>query len=116
WMRKRIGPSGLIKSLQTHLPAWLEQSPEMPQLVHDALLQLRSAGPTEQQNQDTLTLLREQQLKADRRWRRGITAVVLIAAAVMITLPEAREWADSAPLWSWVLLAGAGALVVRGSR
>ncbi|MGO1460727.1 MAG: ubiquinone biosynthesis regulatory protein kinase UbiB [Marinobacter sp.] len=115
WMRKRIGPSGLIKSLQTHLPAWLEQSPEMPQLVHDALLQLRNAGPTEKQNQDTLALLREQQRKTDRRWRRGIIAVALIAAAAIGTLPEARAWAESAPLWSWALLAGAGALVVRGS-
>ncbi|MGO1750154.1 MAG: ubiquinone biosynthesis regulatory protein kinase UbiB [Marinobacter sp.] len=116
WMRKRIGPSGLIKSLQTHLPAWLEQSPEMPQLVHDALLQLRSAGPTEKQNQDTLALLKEQQRRTDRRWRRGITAAALIAAAIAGTLPEAREWAENAPLWTWALLAGAGALVVRGSH
>lgn len=116
WMRKRIGPSGLIKTLQTHLPAWLEQSPEMPQLVHDALLQLRSAGPTEKQNQDTLALLREQQRRADRRWRRGITAVALVAAAIIGTQPEARAWAENAPLWTWALLAGAGVLVVRGSR
>ncbi|WP_298449356.1 ubiquinone biosynthesis regulatory protein kinase UbiB [uncultured Marinobacter sp.] len=116
WMRKRIGPSGLIKSLQTHLPSWLEQSPEMPQLVHDALLQLRSAGPTEKQNQDTLALLREQQLRTDRRWRRGIAAIALVAAAVIGTQPEAREWAENAPLGTWALLAAAGALVWRGSR
>ncbi|MCK0163292.1 ubiquinone biosynthesis regulatory protein kinase UbiB [Marinobacter sp. S6332] len=116
WMRKRIGPSGLIKSLQTHLPAWLEQSPEMPQLVHDALLQLRGAGPTEKQNQDTLALLREQQRRTDRRWRRGIAALALIAAAIVGTQPEAREWAENAPIWTWVLLAGAGVLVMRGSR
>ncbi|MBU2873414.1 ubiquinone biosynthesis regulatory protein kinase UbiB [Marinobacter salexigens] len=116
WMRKRIGPSGLIKSLQTHLPAWLEQSPEMPQLVHDALLQLRGAGPTEKQNQDTLALLREQQRRTDRRWRRGIAAVALIAAAIIGTQPEAREWAENAPIWTWALLAGAGVLVMRGSR
>ncbi|MBK1850684.1 ubiquinone biosynthesis regulatory protein kinase UbiB [Marinobacter sp. 1-4A] len=116
WMRKRIGPSGLIKSLQTHLPAWLEQSPEMPQLVHDALLQLRGAGPTEKQNQDTLALLREQQRRTDRRWRRGIAAVALIAAAIIGTQPEASEWAENAPIWTWALLAGAGVLVMRGSR
>jgi ubiquinone biosynthesis protein len=116
WMRKRIGPAGLIKSLQTHLPSWLEQSPEMPQLIHDALLQLRGAGPTEKQNQDTLALLREQQRRTDRRWRRGITIVALIAAAVIGTQPEAHEWAKNAPLWTWALLAGAGVLVMRGSH
>ena len=116
WMRRRIGPSGLIKSLQTHLPAWLEQSPEMPQLVHDALLQLRSAGPTEQQNQDTLALLREQQRKTDRRWRRGILALALVGVGIAGTQPGATEWVQNVPLWSWALFAGAGALVLRGSR
>ena len=116
WMRKRIGPAGLIKSLQTHLPSWLEQSPEMPQLVHDALLQLRGAGPTEKQNQDTLALLREQQRRTDRRWRRGITALALVAAAIIGTQPEALMWAENAPLWTWALLAASGVLVIRGSR
>ncbi|MDO3720979.1 ubiquinone biosynthesis regulatory protein kinase UbiB [Marinobacter sp. chi1] len=116
WMRKRIGPSGLFKSLQSHLPSWLEQSPEMPQLVHDALLQLRQAGPTEQQNQATLELLREQQKRTDRRWRRGLTASALVAAAVLVSLPEARIWVEQAPPWSWGLLAAAGLVILRGSR
>ncbi|MBZ2169110.1 ubiquinone biosynthesis regulatory protein kinase UbiB [Marinobacter sp. F4216] len=116
WMRKRIGPSGLFKSLQSHLPSWLEQSPEMPQLVHDALLQLRQAGPTEQQNQATLELLREQQKRTDRRWRRGLTASALVAAAVLVALPEARIWVEQAPPWSWGLLAAAGLVILRGSR
>ncbi|QSP95137.1 ubiquinone biosynthesis regulatory protein kinase UbiB [Marinobacter salinisoli] len=116
WMRKRIGPAGLFKSLQSHLPSWLEQSPEMPQLVHDALLQLRQAGPTEQQNQATLELLREQQQRTERRWRRGLIATALVAAAVLGTLPEARTWVEQTPVWSWGLLAAAGLVVLRGSR
>ncbi|MDX1818791.1 MAG: ubiquinone biosynthesis regulatory protein kinase UbiB, partial [Marinobacter sp.] len=116
WMRKRIGPSGLIKSLQSHLPSWLEQSPEMPQLVHDALLQLRHAGPTEQQNRATLELLKQQQERTERRWRRGIAALVLVAVAVAGTRPEARAWLETTPSWSWALLAVAGALVLRGGR
>ncbi|MBW0147584.1 ubiquinone biosynthesis regulatory protein kinase UbiB [Marinobacter arenosus] len=116
WMRRRIGPSGLIKSLQTHLPSWLEQSPEMPQLVHDALLQLREAGPTEQQNQATLELLREQQVRSDRRWRRGLVVIILVTAAAIGTQPDALAWVERVPLWSWALLAAAGGLVLRGSR
>ncbi len=116
WMRKRIGPSGLLKSLQTHLPSWLEQSPEMPQLIHDALLQMRHAGPTEQQNRDTLALLRQQQARTERRWRRAGLAVVLVAAAVIGTQPEARAWVENTPAWSWALLAIAGGLVLRGGR
>ena len=116
WMRKRVGPAGLFKSLQTHLPSWLEQSPEMPQLVHDTLLQLRNSGPTEQQNEATLALLREQQIRADRRWRRGLLTLVLVAAAVLGIQPDAMVWLDSVPAWSWALLALAGLVVARGSR
>jgi ubiquinone biosynthesis protein len=116
WMRQRIGPAGLIKSLQTHLPAWLEQSPEMPQLVHDALLQLRSSGPTEEQNRATLELMKEQQQRSDRRWRRGFIAAVLAAAALAGTQEQAMQLAANAPLWSWALLALAGAVMLRGSR
>ncbi|GAA0844218.1 ubiquinone biosynthesis regulatory protein kinase UbiB [Marinobacter szutsaonensis] len=116
WMRKRIGPSGLLKSLQSHLPSWLEQSPEMPQLIHDALLQMRHAGPTEQQNRDTLELLRQQQARTERRWRRAGLALVLVTAAVIGTQPEARAWVENTPAWSWALLAIAGGLVLRGGR
>ncbi|HBI78438.1 MAG TPA: ubiquinone biosynthesis regulatory protein kinase UbiB, partial [Marinobacter adhaerens] len=116
WMRKRIGPSGLIKSLQSHLPSWLEQSPEMPQLVHDALLQLRQAGPTEPQNRATLALLREQQIRTERRWRRATLAVLLIAGGFLGTQPEGRQWIESVPAWSWALFAVAGGLMLRGSR
>ena len=116
WMRQRVGPSGLIKSLQTHLPSWLEQSPEMPQLVHDALLQLRGSGPTEEQNRATLALMKEQQLRSERRWRRGFIAAVLAAAAIAGSQPDAQQWVTDTPPWSWALLAVAAGVMLRGSR
>jgi len=116
WMRKRIGPAGLIKSLQSHLPSWLEQSPEMPQLIHDTLIQLRRSGPTEEQNRATLALLQEQQLRNERRWRRGFIAALMAGTALLGSQPQAGQWAVNLPLWSWALLAGAGALLLRGSR
>jgi ubiquinone biosynthesis protein len=114
WMRKRIGPSGFLKTLQTHFPAWLEQSPEMPQLIHDALLQLRGAGSTEQHNRDTLALLKQQHLRGERRW--GFVTALLVAAAVVASHPPSQQWLSDLPVWSWMLFIAAGALVVRGSR
>ena len=116
WMRQRVGPAGLIKSLQTHLPSWLEQSPEMPQLVHDALLQLRGSGPTEEQNRATLALMKEQQLRSERRWRRGFIAAALAVAAIAGSQPDAQQWVTDMPAWSWVLLAAAAGVMLRGSR
>src|SRR5690554_7102697 len=116
WMRKRIGPAGLVKSLQTHLPSWLEQSPEMPQLVHDALLQLRGSGPTEEQNRATLELMKQQQLRSERRWRRGFIAAVLAVIAVGSSHPQAQQLVTDMPVWSWALLAAAAGVMLRGSR
>ncbi|SFM63971.1 ubiquinone biosynthesis regulatory protein kinase UbiB [Marinobacter zhejiangensis] len=116
WMRKRIGPSGLVKSLQSHLPAWLEQSPEMPQLVHDALLQIRSGNPTRRDNSDTLALIEAAQSHQDRRWRRILLATVLVAVAVIGLEHDLVEVARELPPYGWGLLAAAAWLVARGSR
>ncbi len=116
WMRKRIGPSGLVKSLQTHLPAWLEQSPEMPQLVHDALLQIRSGNPTPRGNEDTLALIEAAQRRQNRRWRHTLMAGVLVAIAAIGVEHNLVDVAREVPLYGWGLLATATWLVARGNR
>jgi len=111
WMRGRIGPAGLIKSLKTHLPEWIEQSPEMPQLVHDALLQLRHSRPSDSASRQAIELLRESRARADRRWRRSIAAVALVGIAWLSIDHDLAILAQSLPTHGWVLLAGATWLV-----
>ena len=116
WMRKRIGPSGLIKSLQSHLPAWLEQSPEMPQLVHDALVQLRNTGSNDHPSRATLELIRENRARADRRWRRGLAAAALAGVAWLSLDHDLATLAQTMPVHGWALLAVAAWLVVGRER
>ncbi|MDP7206040.1 MAG: hypothetical protein QGH11_10740, partial [Pirellulaceae bacterium] len=68
------------------------------------------------QNRATLALLREQQIRTERRWRRATLAVLLIAGGFLGTQPESRQWIESVPAWSWALFAVAGGLMLRGSR
>lgn len=116
WMRKRIGPTGLLQSLQSHLPAWLEQSPEMPQLVHDALVQIRSTHPVSTQNASTLAQLKEQQARTDQRWRRTVLAGVLVAAAWLSSREDIASLAQDVPIHGWVLLGAAALIVLKGTR
>ena len=116
WMRKRIGPSGLIKSLQSHLPAWLEQSPEMPQLVHDALVQLRNTGSNDHPSRATLELIRENRARADRRWRRGLAAAALAGVAWLSLDHDLASLAQTMPVHGWALLAVATWLIVGHER
>src|SRR5690606_40035547 len=41
WLRDRIGPPRLMKAVRQHLPEWLEQTPEVPQLIFEAMSQIR---------------------------------------------------------------------------
>jgi len=111
WMRGRIGPAGLLKSLKIHLPEWIEQSPEMPQLVHDVLLQLRHSGPSDSASRQAIELLRESRGRADRRWRRSITALALVGIAWFSVDHDLVALVQSLPAHSWILLAGATWLV-----
>jgi ubiquinone biosynthesis protein len=111
WMRGRVGPAGLLKSLKSHLPDWIEQSPEMPQLVHDALLQLRHSGPSDSASRQAIELLRESRKRADRRWRRSIMALALVGVAWLSIDHDLVSLAQSLPAHGWVLLAGAAWLV-----
>lgn len=111
WMRGRIGPAGLLKSLKTHLPEWIEQSPEMPQLVHDALLQLRHSGPSDSASRQAIELLRESRGRADRRWRRSIAALALVGIAGLSINHDLAALVQSLPAHGWILLAGAVWLV-----
>jgi len=111
WMRGRVGPAGLLKSLKSHLPDWIEQSPEMPQLVHDALMQLRHSGPSDSASRQAIELLREGRARADRRWRRSIVALALVGIAWLSIDHDLARLAQSLPAHGWALLAGAAWLV-----
>jgi ubiquinone biosynthesis protein len=111
WMRGRVGPAGLLKSLKSHLPDWIEQSPEMPQLVHDALTQLRHSGPSDSASRQVIELQRKSLARADRRWRRSIVALALVGIAWLSIDHDLARLAQSLPAHGWALLAGAAWLV-----
>lgn len=116
WMKRRIGPSGLFQTLQSRLPSWLEQSPEMPQLVHDTLVQLRNSGSQAGAKQDTLAAIKASERRADRRWRRLALAAALVAGAWLGLQGDLEPLARDMPWYGWAMLAGATWLVARGSR
>jgi ubiquinone biosynthesis protein len=116
WMRQRIGPIGLLQALQTQLPAWIEQTPEMPQLFHDALLQMRSTNPLIARHANTLEQMKAQQARSERRWRRVTLAVVLVGVAWLASRNDLMTMAGSLPGESWALLGAAAWLLLRSPK
>ena len=106
WMKEQIGLSAMLKKIQENLPFWSEKLPDMPDLVHDSLKQLKTL-PELQQRQF------EQQLQLQRRQHKaslatGVGATFLILAALM-PLHSSYWWPSFAlfvlaiPCWIYAL-------------
>ncbi|MFE8070682.1 ubiquinone biosynthesis regulatory protein kinase UbiB [Marinobacteraceae bacterium S3BR75-40.1] len=107
WMRERIGPPGLLKAFRQQLPELLEQTPEMPRLVHDALQQITGLERTSQHQQYSLEHLREDLGSAARRQRRLWLATLCLAGGIVVGDASALSWLQDLPAQSWALF-GAG--------
>ena len=109
WIKQRIGPPGLIQSLRRQLPDWAEQTPEMPQLIHDALEQLASGQAP----------LHQRPAPATERTNAGgsglalVGVILCLAGALAIAEPQARDWFRNLPPASWILIGAAGVLLWR---
>lgn len=60
--------------------------------------------------------MKEQQMRSERRWRRGGFIALVLAGAALVGSqpPHAGQWLADLPVWSWVLLAGAAGVMLRG--
>ncbi len=82
WMQERIGPPGLIKTLSRQLPQWIEQSPDLPGLIYQAL---EKAGEPQQ-------AAPPHPGKAPTRSRWQWLGPVMVAIALLSTLPGWESW------------------------
>jgi ubiquinone biosynthesis protein len=85
WMSEQVGIHALVKGMKNHLPKILEQSPEIPTLIYQAL-------QTHNQHQQTDTLLvqkiekLEQQVKRQNWFTAALSTATLLAASAIVYL------------------------------
>ncbi|MDN3637312.1 ubiquinone biosynthesis regulatory protein kinase UbiB [Simiduia curdlanivorans] len=90
WLKQRYHPKTLLQEIKRFGPEWLEKLPHMPQKIYDALG--NSENLTKQLADIGTALAREQirQQQARRATRRHRLALIALAGAALVSLPEAR--------------------------
>ncbi|MDF2446308.1 MAG: hypothetical protein K0S46_1544 [Moraxellaceae bacterium] len=83
WIQDQIGPAALLKRISEQAPAMIAGMPEMPELVLDALTQMRNNGQWQDRQLRELAQLR-QEIRAGRRRDLLVTTGILGGIALAL--------------------------------
>lgn len=107
WVAERYSPQSMLKRLQRHAPSWLEQLPQLPDVVMDNLQQAKDMEQGFNARQHQVRALQGQVHDNTRRRRRQFIGGLACGAAALGLFPGVWQQLAQAPLASW-LLAGLG--------
>jgi ubiquinone biosynthesis protein len=111
WVQERYSPQSVLRRLQRHAPSWLEQLPQLPDVVFDNLQHSRELEFRAAEDQQRVDKLRQHAKNRTTQHRRQLLAAVACIGAAITALPGGWETLGSAPVVSWVLAVAAVALL-----
>jgi ubiquinone biosynthesis protein len=111
WMKQRVGPRGILLKAKEKLPDWLEQVPELPQLAHESLSQLRNWQEDQREQRRILADIRQEMARSRRRTGQFAVGLLLLALGLISGVGEILLPLLDGEWQPWVLVA-AGALVL----
>jgi len=105
-MGKRSGwPKAFLNALKAHGPAWVSKAPHMPDLIYDALLQMRQQAVVDKSLQRQLLEMKAQQQKDNSRRKRWTLSTVILIVALLAPMAI-----NTLQPGQWILIAVAGLL------
>jgi ubiquinone biosynthesis protein len=103
WVQERYSPQSVLKRLQRHAPSWLEQLPQLPDVVMDNLQHSRELEQRFSAQQQRMQKLQQQARDQVRRQRRLMVAALVCGAAALSAFPGGWQQLTQAPLTTWLL-------------
>ncbi len=103
WVQERYSPQSVLRRLQHHAPSWLEQLPQLPDVVLDNLQQANAAQKAWSQERQRRQELQEELARKTTRQRRHLLAAVACLFAAVAAAPAGWEQLQNAPGLSWLL-------------
>ncbi len=114
WLKNRFHPRSLWAQLKRYGPEWMEQFPNMPQKMAQALDQVQAMGDLAPVLTRAAAGFGNQAERRQRYKRRSLIAIAAIGGAVALAFPKLQPYLTGIPWQSWFLLAiGATAWVLR---
>jgi len=113
WMKQRVGPRGILLKAKEKLPDWLEQVPELPQLAHESLSQLRHWQEDQREQRLILSEIRQEMTRSRRRSGQLALGLVLLALALATGAAEKLQPLLEGDWQPWVLAAVGLVLLLR---
>lgn len=110
WVQERYSPQSVLKRLQRHAPSWLEQLPQLPDVVLENLQHVRDPQPPASSRSQQNALRQQEPGKTARR-RRHLLAGAALATAAALAVPGAWQYLIQVPVASWLLGAAGVALL-----
>jgi ubiquinone biosynthesis protein len=116
WMRDRVGPRSFIRRIKNHIPRWIDQTPDLPNLVYYLLQRASTGGLTVQLHKQETEYLRRDLRRANRRNFHAVVGAALIVCAAVLLGFNAQNSIDiwQTPLLVW-LLGGVGVGLLLGA-
>lgn len=111
WMKERMGPKAVYRTIKQQAPDWLEKMPHMPQLVFDALNQVRRLDDNRTRDLRAYAAAKAE-LEQKRRPGRYI-GIGLISVALLAGNEQSLQWLNELPASSWLVVAIGGWLALR---
>lgn len=111
WIKNRFSPCTLLGQLKRNGPDWMEQVPQIPHLINNALQQAKSLGEIAPELHQVVRGLSQRKQQVNRYKRMTVIGLATIVAAALTASPELSAQVKALPASTW-LLAATGTLVL----
>jgi len=112
WMKERMGPKAVYRSMKQQAPEWLDKMPHLPQMAYDALNQLKNLDDNRRRDMLALSVAR-QELQQQRSQKGRWIGLLCLIAAVGLSVDDPLFVVRDLPALSWLLGASAAVLLLR---
>ncbi len=112
WMKERMGPKAVYRSMKQQAPDWLDKMPHLPQMAYDALNQLKSLDDSRRRDMLALSVARHE-LQQQRSYKWRWVGLICLVAAAGFSLDDPFFTIRELPAISWLLGTAGVVLLLR---